>query len=149
MKKSKIGILSVIGILVLVVMASGCTRSSNNTTMSNQSQPQSQNTQSSTSGNAPIVKVIASGPWMGQIQDSTGSKSVSGTGSQTFQLSQNPGMVIVSFSKDNTKNTASTNGTVTPDTSTLTVQILDGKGNVVATQTTSADAGNVATSHSF
>jgi hypothetical protein len=48
--------------------------------------------------------------------------------------------------KDNSKDA---NGTITPDTSTLTVQILDANGNVVATQTTSADTGVVSTSHTF
>ncbi|MCE7700095.1 MAG: hypothetical protein K8E24_015145, partial [Methanobacterium paludis] len=83
------------------------------------------------------------------IGDSSGSKSVQGTGSQTFQLAQNPGIVSVTFQKDNSKDAVSTNGTITPDTSTLTVQIVDGGGNVVATQSTSADAGVVSVSHNF
>ena len=151
MKNFNISILGVIGILVLVVFASGCTSSDNNTTMSNSSSSNGQSSQSnqptSSSSNGE-VKVIATGPWMGQIMDSSGSRSVSGTGSQTFQLAQNPGMVTVSFSKDNTKD-QSNNGTVIPDTTALTVQITDSNGNVLATQTTTADAGNVATSHQF
>jgi hypothetical protein len=57
-------------------------------------------------------------------------------------------MVTASFSKTDT-NPASTNGTPTPNTSTLTVQIIDGNGNTVATQSTSADMGNAATSYTF
>jgi hypothetical protein len=149
LKKGNIGILGIIGILVLVVAASGCTSTSNNTTATNSSSSNGQsNSQSASSSGSPIVKVIASGPWMGQIMDSSGSRSVSGTGSQTFSLAQNPGMVSVSFSKDNTKD-ATNNGTVIPNTSTLTIQIVDSNGNVVATQSTSADAGNAATSYTF
>jgi hypothetical protein len=149
LKKFSIGFLGIICILVLVVMASGCTSSNNNTTMSNSSSSNGQSSQSSSSSGSGMVKVSASGGWMGSILDSSGSKSVSGTGSQTFQLAQNPGIVSVSFQKDNSKDAISANGTITPDTSTLTVQIVDGSGKVVATQTTSADAGVVSVSHSF
>ena len=148
LNKFNLSILGIIGILVLVVFASGCTSSSNNTTMSNSSS-QSQSSQSASSSGTPSVKVIASGSWSGSIGDSSGSKTVQGTGSQTFPLTQNPGVVAVSFQKDNSKDTVSANGTITPDTSTLTVQILDGSGSIVATQTTSADAGVVTTSHTF
>jgi hypothetical protein len=67
---------------------------------------------------------------------------------QTFQLAQNPGIVAVDFQKDNSKNVIS-NGTITPNTSTLTVQIIDQNGNIVATQSISADAGVVTVSHTF
>ncbi|UTB31860.1 MAG: hypothetical protein NKF70_10140 [Methanobacterium sp. ERen5] len=74
--------------------------------------------------------------------------AVDGSGSQTFQLSDDPGTVAVTFQKDNS-NEVSQNGTVTPNTGTLTVQILDKTGKVVATQSTTADAGVVNTSYSF
>ena len=148
MKKFNIGILGIICILVLVVAASGCTSSSNNTTATNSSSSNGQSSQSSSSSGSGMVKVIASGPWTGNILDSSGSKSVQGSGSQTFQLAQNPGNVAVTFQKDNSKDVVN-NGTITPDTSTLTVQIVDSSGNVVATQTTSADAGVVTVSHVF
>ena len=149
MKKFNIGFLGIIGILVLVVFASGCVSSGNNTTMNNSSSSNGQSTQSTSSSGTATVKVITNGPWTGNIEDSSGSKSVQGTGSQTFQLAQNPGIVSVTFQKDNSKDAVSTNGTITPDTSTLTVQIVNGSGNVVATQTTSANAGAVAVSHNF
>jgi hypothetical protein len=75
------------------------------------------------------------------ISDS--SRTVQGTGSQSFQISQS-GVVSASFSKDKTNN-----GTVIPDMNALTVQIVDSSGNIVATQTTTTDAGNVAVSHTF
>ena len=145
MKKSKIGILSVIGILVLVVMASGCTSSNNNTTSSN---PQGQSTANGSSIPGASVKVISSGPWTGAISDSSGTRSVEGSGSQTFQLAANHGSVAVNFQKDNSKEVGP-NGTITPDTSTLTVQIVDGQGRVVATQSTNASAGVVTVSYVF
>ena len=74
--------------------------------------------------------------------------SVQGSGMQTFQLAQNPGVVAVDFQKDNSKDLSS-NGTNTPDTSTMTVQIIDQNENIVATQSTSADAGVVSVSHTF
>jgi hypothetical protein len=95
-----------------------------------------------------MVKVVASGAWTGSIQDSSGSRSVQGSGMQTFQLAQNPGIVAADFQKDNSKDVSS-NGTITPNISTLTVQIIDKDGNVVATQSTSVDAGVVTVSHTF
>ncbi len=144
MGKLDIGLLGIIGILVLVVFASGCTSSSNNTTSSNSTQ-----SQQSSAISAPVsVKVDASGAWSGTIADNTGSKTVSGSGSQSFQLSSKPGIVSVVIQKDNSKDPV-VNGTITPDTSSLTVQIVDGQGKVVETKTTTADAGVVSVSHSF
>ena len=152
MKNFNISILGIIGILVLVVFASGCT-SSDNSTMSNSSSSNGQSSQSNqpaSSTSAGTVKVIASGGWSGDISDNSGSKTVQGTGSQTFQLSQDPGTVAIDFQKDNSKDAVNNEtGAITPDTSTLTVQIVDGSGNVVATQSTSADAGVVSTSYTF
>ena len=148
LKDLKISIFGIIGILVLVVFASGCVSSGNNTTNTSSSSNSQSNSQPASSSGNPIVKVIATSPWMGDIQDSSGSRSVSGSGSQTFSLAQNPGDVVVSFSKD-ISNDTSNNGTLVPNTSTLTVQIIDKNGNVVATQSTSADGGNVATSYQF
>ena len=145
MKKFNFGILGIIGILVLVVFASGCT-SSGNSTSSNQSSSNQQNAQQNPS--VASVKIIASGPWTGNIRDNSGSRSVQGSGTQTFTLSSNPGIVAATFQKDNSKDTMNSNGTMNQDTSSLTVQILSG-GKVVETQTTSADAGVVSVSHSF
>lgn len=156
MKKLNFSILGIIGILVLVVFASGCTSSDNSTSSSNgqssqssQSGQSSQSNQPASSNNGGSVKVFASGGWSGDIEDNSGSKTVDGTGTQSFALSQDPGVVSVSFQKDNSKDAVDANGAIIPDTSTLTVQILNGNGQVVATQTTSADAGIAATSYSF
>lgn len=138
------GLLGIIGILVLVVFASGCVSTGNNTTNNSSSDT----SQASSSGTA-MVKVLASGPWTGDISDNSGSRSVQGNGTTTFQLAQNPGIVTVSFQKDNSNNVVNENGTVTEDRSTLTVQIVDQNGNVVATQSTSANAGTVSVSHNF
>ena len=144
MRKFSIGVLGIIGILVLVVFASGCTSSSNNTTSSNMTQSQ----QSSAIAGPVSVKIDASGAWSGSIADNSGTKTVSGLNSQSFQLSSNPGIVSVVIQKDNSKD-AVVNGTITPNTSSLTVQIINGQGKVVETKTTTADAGVVSISHSF
>lgn len=145
MKKFNISILGVIGILILVVFASGCTSSSNNTTNSSSSNGQSsgQSSQStSSSSNDIAVKVSYLGPWTGNINDNSGSRSVQGTGSTTFQLGKNPGVVSAVFQK----NDASTNST-----GTITVQIINdaGSGSILETQSTSANAGVVSVGHTF
>ena len=150
MRKFNIGIFGILGILVLVVFASGCVSSDNNTSNNSQSSSgqSSQSSSSSNTGNA-MVKVIATGPWTGQVQDSAGSRSVSGTGSQTIQIA-NSGTVGASIQKDNSNDAFNNEtGAITPDTSTLTVQIVDGSGNVVETQSTSTDAGLVTVTHNF
>jgi len=151
LKKFNIGIFGIMGILILVVFASGCVSSSDNNTSSSSSngQSNSQSGQSASSTGNAMVKVIAAGSWSGSIGDSSGSKSVDGSGTETFPLAQDPGIVSVDFQKDNSKDAVSDNGTITPDTSTMTVQIIDQNGNVVATQSTSADAGVVSVSHTF
>ena len=144
MENYNFGIFGII-ILVLIVFASGCT-SSNNT--NNQSSNGQSNQQSASSTGIPQIKVISKGPWNGAISDNSGTRSVQGSGTKTFALSQNPGAVSVNFQKDNSKDPVN-NGTITPDTSTLTVQIIDANGNIVATQSTSADAGVASVSHGF
>jgi len=151
LKKFNIGILGIMGILILVVFASGCVSSSDNNTSSSSSngQSNSQSSQSASSTGTAMIKVIGTGKWSGSIDENSGSKSVDGSGIQTFPLSQDPGIVAVDFQKDNSNDAISDNGTITPNTSTLTVQINDQNGNVVATQSTSADAGVVSVSHTF
>lgn len=94
------------------------------------------------------VKVIASGPWVGTIDDVSGTRSVMGTGNQTFQVSSYPGKIVVQFQKDGIKDSVDTNGTIIPNTSPLTVQLLSG-GNVVETKTTSEDGGVVSISNNI
>jgi hypothetical protein len=152
LKDLKIGIFGIIGILILVVFISGCVSSDNNTTTNSSSSSNGQSTQStqsaSSSGTA-MIKIIGSGAWSGDIGDSSGSKTVSGSGSQSFPLAQDPGFVTASFSKTLTNDATDSNGDSIPDTSTLTVQIIDQNGNVVATQSTSADGGLASTSYQF
>ena len=144
------GILGIMVILILIVFASGCVSSSDNNSSSSSSngQTNSQSGQSASSTGNPVVKISASGAWTGNIADSAGSKSVDGSGYQTIPLPLNPGSVAVTFQKDNSKDVI-VNGTIMPDTSTLTVQLVDKDGNIVATQSTSADAGVVTVSHTF
>lgn len=139
-----IGILGIITILILVVFSSGCTNNSNNSTANTQTQQQ--NGQSyNQSVNSGSVRIISNGPWKGSIQDSSGSRTVQGTGTQTILLVKNPGTVSAAIQKDNSKDQV-VNGTIQPDTSTLTVQIMSSGGNVVASQSTSVDAGLVSVS---
>jgi hypothetical protein len=147
LKKFNISILVIMVILILVVFASGCVSSNNNTTNSSSSSS-SQSGQSASSTGNPAIKISASGAWTGNIADNAGSKSVDGSGYQTIPLPLNPGSVTVTFQKDNSKDVI-VNGTIMPDTSTLTVQLVDKDGNIVAAQSTSADAGVVTVSHTF
>jgi hypothetical protein len=153
--KTIIGIVGVCCLGLILIVGIGGMMSPDKTTTTQPTttttQPPTTTTQpntTTTQASIPMIKVSSTGPWSGNIDDSTGSKTVDGSGSQTIQLSQDPGIVSVTFQKDNSKDVIN-NGTIVPDTSTLTVQIVDGSGNVVATQSTSADAGVVSVSHTF
>jgi hypothetical protein len=137
-----LSILGIIGILVLVVFASGCTSSSNNTTMANQSQSQSQSSNSNqanggSSSKNNIVQVNYAGSFTGSIADSGGSRSVQGKGPQSFQLSQNPGSVGLSFQKSDNS------------TGTLTISILDINAKILTSNSTSAPFGVVSLGYAF
>lgn len=137
LKKFNKTTLWIIGILVLIVFSSGCTSNTNNTNSSNsQSTSNQANNAPTDSGNA-VMKISYSGTWTGSIASSSGSKSVQGTGMQTFQLGPNSGSYSGSFQKTD-------NGTLP-----LTVEILDGGGNAVESETTTANYGVVTVSHTF
>jgi hypothetical protein len=123
--------IGLVAIVCFAVVISGCTSSNNST--SNQATPSS----SSSSSTASVaIQVSYPGSWTGNIGSSSGSRSVQGTGSQTFQLGSNPGTVSATFQKSDN------------NTGTLTASILSG-GSVVETQSTTADSGVVSVSHSF
>ncbi|MBZ2166641.1 Ig-like domain-containing protein [Methanobacterium spitsbergense] len=105
-------------------------------TTTNQATTPQSTTPTSSSSSQVEISVSYSGPWTGAIADSTGTRSVEGTGPQKFPLGENPGIVSTNFQKHD-------NGT-----GTLTVQILDG-GNPVETQSTSAEFGVASVTHSF
>lgn len=141
MNKFNLSILGIIGILVLVVFTSGCTSSSDNTTMSNSSsQSQSSNSNQANGGSSSknnIVQVNYAGAFTGSIADSGGSRTVQGTGPQSFQLSENPGSVGLSFQKKD-------NGT-----DTLTISILDINAKILTSNSTSAAFGVVSLGYTF
>jgi hypothetical protein len=147
MKISKRNIFGIIGIVLLVVFACGCTSSNNNNTTTSNGQS-SQSGQPASSTGSPLIKIISSVQWSGNIQTNSGSRSVQGSGTESLPLSQNPGTVTVTIQKSNANDVVS-NGTIIPNTSTLTVEIIDSNGNIVATQSTSADAGVASTTHTF
>jgi len=124
MKNKILGIIIVVAILIFLVYVSG---------VNNQ-----QNTQPTFKSHS--VKVIASGPWVGTISDASGSKNVMGTGNETFQLSSYPGKIVVEFQKDGTKDSTDINGTIIPNTSPLTVQLLS-EDTVIINKTTTDDGG--------
>ena len=141
LKKFNMSILGIIGILVLIVFASGCTSNSNNTTMSNSSS-QSQLNQSNpasdgSSSKYSTVEVDYAGSFTGSISDNMGTRTVQGTGTQSFQLSQNPGTVGLSFQKKDNS------------TDTLTVSIRDINSNTLKTNSTSASFGVVIITYTF
>ncbi|ADZ10213.1 hypothetical protein Metbo_1993 [Methanobacterium lacus] len=88
------------------------------------------------------VTVIASGPWVGTINDASGTKNIMGTGNKTFQLSSYPGKIVVEFQKDGTKDSRDSNDSIIPNTSPLTVQLLSGD-TIIANKTTTEDGGIV------
>ncbi len=144
MKKFNFGILGIIGILILVVFASGCTSSNNNSTVNNTSSggQSSQSSQSGQSGSGTsnqynTVHVDYAGSFSGSITDSGGTRTVQGTGPQSFQLSMNPGNVGITFQKRDNGN------------GTLTVSILDINANTLKTNSTNAVFGVVALSYTF
>jgi hypothetical protein len=122
--KKILGIIIVVAILIFLVYVSG---------VNNQ-----QNTQPNFKTQS--VKVITSGPWVGTISDVSGSKNVTGTGNETFQLSSYPGKIVVEFQKDGIKDSRDINGSIIPNTSPLTVQLVSGD-DVVANKTTTEDGG--------
>jgi len=141
LKKFNISVLGIIGILVLVVFASGCTSSSNNTTMSNSSS-QSQSSPSNPTSNGSssqydTVVVDYAGSFTGSISDSMGTRSVQGTGPQSFQLSQNPGNVGLSFQKKDNS------------TAPLTVSIHDINAKTLTSNSTTASYGVVSLGYTF
>jgi uncharacterized protein YxeA len=119
MKKIAIGIVS---ILILVVLASGCTSYNNNTT-SNQS-----------SSNV-TVQVSSNSSWNGTLAYNNGTHIINGNDSATYNLGPKPGAVTVSLEK-------------TGSSGTLTLQLLKG-GNILQTQSTSATHGIVTISNTF
>lgn len=122
--KKILGIIVIVAILIFLVYVS-CLNNQQNT------QPNFKNQS---------VKIIASGPWVGTISDVSGSKNVMGTGNETFQLSSYPGKIVVEFQKDGIKDSRDINGSIIPNTSPLTVQLLSGD-TVISNKTTTEDGG--------
>lgn len=131
--------LSIIFIFLLVIFASGCVNTQNNSTANNTNQ--SPNTSQSGTNNSSfasnvIVSVIYQGTWNGTISDNTGNRTVHGTSSNRYNLGSNPGTVSITFQK--------TDNSTMP----LQVQILQGN-NVVESQSTNESLGSVSISHVF
>jgi hypothetical protein len=141
LKKINFGFLVIIGILMLVVFASGCTSSNNNSTVNNTStgvqSSQSSQSGSGTSNQYNTVHVDYAGSFSGSITDSGGTRTVQGTGPQSFQLSMNPGNVGMTIQKKDNGN------------GTLTVSILDINANTLKTNSTNAAFGVVSLSYTF
>jgi len=71
-----------------------------------------------------------------------------GAGNETFQLSSYPGDIVVQFQKDGTKDSRDINGSIIPNTSPLTVQLLSGD-NVIMNKTTTEDGGFISLSNNI
>jgi len=91
---------------------------------------------STASASGTQVRVTYSGSWTGNYGDVSGSQSVEGTGSKTFDISGSPDIVSAVFQKSG------------GGSGTLTVDILQ-NGQVLETKSTSAQYGVVSVSHSF
>lgn len=96
----------------------------------------SNSSNSSSSASGIQVKVSDSGSWSGSYGDTSGSQTVDGSGSKTFEVTGSPSVVSACFQKKD------------GGSGTLTVEILE-DGNVVETKSTSAQYGVVSIAHSF
>ena len=121
-------IIGIFAMLVLVILASGCTSPGNNTT-----QPTNNSNQSNSSV---TVQINSTGSWNGDIASTHGDQIVNGTDNALYNLGTNPGNVVVTITKN------------ASNMSNLTVQIIQG-GNIIANGSTSAVNGTVKVSHRF
>ena len=128
--------LSVVLIFLLVIFASGCTNTQNNST-TNQSPNKSQSgTNNSSFASNVVISVAYQGTWNGTISDKTGNRTVHGTSNNNYNLGSNPGTVSVTFKK--------TDNSTLP----LLVQILQGN-KVIESQSTNESFGVVSITHVF
>ncbi len=100
-----------IGIMVMVVLVSGCTSYNNNTS----------NTSNQTSGL--VLQVISNNSWNGTLTDSNGTQNINGNGNATYNLGQTPGAVTVSLQNNGNGN--------------LTVELVTKNGNIAGFESTS------------
>lgn len=131
--------LTVIFIFLLVIFASGCVNTQNNSTGNNTNQ--SPNTSQSGANNSSfasnvVVTVTYQGTWNGTISDNSGNRTVHGTANNNYNLGPNPGTVSVTFQK--------TNNSTLP----LLVRIMQGN-RVIESQSTNEPFGVVSISHIF
>ncbi len=118
--KKNVSIIGFIGLLVLVVFASGCTSSSNST--SNQTSNVS-------------VQINSTTPWNGTLTYSGSDHQVNGTGNANYNLGASPGAVTIYLKNDN-------------GTGNSTVQLFQGD-KVIQSETTSENQQTVTISHNF
>lgn len=128
--------LSVVLIFLLVIFASGCTNTQNNSTTNQSPNTSQSSTNNSSFASNVIVSVAYQGTWNGTISDKTGNRTVHGTSSNRYNLGPNPGNVSITFQK--------TDNSTLP----LLVQIIQGN-KVVESQSTNASLGVVSISHIF
>ena len=129
MKKTIIGLMAV---LVLIILVSGCT-SSNNTISNNSS---SQNNSSMQTNQNVTLKINSDSPWNGTLSYKNGTQTINGTGNAVYNLGQNPGKVRVNVQK-----TGNNNGNIT-------LQLFKG-GNVTIYQSTTSNEGTVSLNYNF
>lgn len=118
--KKNVSIIGFIGLLVLVVFASGCTSSSNST--SNQTSNVS-------------VQINSTTPWNGTLTYSGADHQVNGTGNANYNLGTSPGAVTIYLKNDN-------------GTGNSSVQLFQGD-KVIQSETTSENQQTVTISHNF
>ncbi len=129
MKKIAVGLLA---ILILVILVSGCT-SSSNSTLTNSS---SQNNSGMQSNQNVTLKINSDGPWNGTMSYKNGTQNINGTGNTIYDLGQNPGKVSVTVRKTGNKN------------GTITLQLFKG-GNITIYQSTTSNQGIISLNYNF
>ena len=152
--KTAIGVVSVCCLGIILIIAIAAMASPDNTsttptndttttpttttptTTDNSTTPTTSSSGSSSSASGVQVQVSYSGSWTGNYGDTSGQQSVDGSGSKTFDISDNPDIISAVFQKND------------DGSGTLTANIIQ-DGQVVETKSTSAAYGEVTVTHSF
>jgi hypothetical protein len=129
-----VGIILIVGVMAMFSPDKNTATTGTTTPTTSTQSTNSASSSSSNNANAQI-QVSYSGSWSGAVGDSSGSRSVDGSGTQTFPVSAT-GAVSANFQKKDNS------------TGTLTVSIIQ-SGKTLETQSTTATYGVASVSHYF
>ncbi len=116
----KAGIIGFLGLLVLVVLVSGCTSSNNSSSNQNQNV---------------TVQINSNSAWNGTITNNGTDHNINGTGNSTYNLGTAPGAVTIYLKNDD-------------NTGNSTVLLIQGT-KIIQNQSTSVTQEVISISHNF